>query len=274
MLRSLKGLEQYAVSASDGEIGSVLNFLLDDQRWAVRYLVVDTGTVLGGPQVLISPISFREADWSTHRFQLALTKDKIQSSPSVEVDKPVSRQHEREYHRHYGYPHYWGFAGTWGMGASPGLLSRGEWADAPVERSQGTSADVHLRSAREVRGFNVQGSDHAIGHVEGFIVDDETWDVRYLVINTSNWWFGKTVLISPQWAKRTRWEDRRIDVEIKRQAVKDSPPWDTSAAVTRAYEARLHAYYGRPEYWSSNAPPGVTQPALDTRRPGPAANPG
>jgi hypothetical protein len=68
MLRSLKDLERYTVSATDGDVGSVVDFLLDDERWIVRYLVVETGGFLDGHRVLISPISFRSADWSTRSF--------------------------------------------------------------------------------------------------------------------------------------------------------------------------------------------------------------
>ena len=42
MLRSSKDLEGYTVTATDGEVGSVVNFLLDDEHWVVRYLVVQT----------------------------------------------------------------------------------------------------------------------------------------------------------------------------------------------------------------------------------------
>jgi hypothetical protein len=36
MLRSLKDLERYNVTATDGDIGTVANFLLDDERWTIR----------------------------------------------------------------------------------------------------------------------------------------------------------------------------------------------------------------------------------------------
>ena len=147
MLRSLKDLERYTVSATDGDIGSVVNFLLDDERWAVRYLIVKTDGLFDGSQVLISPISFRRVDWSTHRFELALTKDKVRHSPSVNLDKPVSRQHEWDYYRYYEYNHYWGYAGLWGMATYPQVLAARTWNDPPVEPSN----DVHLRSASEVR---------------------------------------------------------------------------------------------------------------------------
>ena len=97
MLRSLKHLEGYTVNATDGDVGKVVNFLLDDERWTIRYLVAETGGFFDGRRVLISPISFRKADWSTRRFHLALTRDEVKNSPSLDTDKRVSRQHERDY---------------------------------------------------------------------------------------------------------------------------------------------------------------------------------
>lgn len=265
MLRSLKDLENYKVSATDGDIGDVVNFLLDDELWTIRYLVVQTGgpLFLDGRQVLISPISFRQAEWSTHRFHLALTKDRVKDSPDVDVDKPISRQHEQHYFRYYGYPYYWGSSGLWGMGMHPALLAEGRWNEAPAGQS-GAPGDIHLRSAREVRGYHIQGSDGAIGHLEDFIVDDETWEVRYLVVDTSNWWFGKKVLVAPHWRSRVSWVEGKVHVDMSRQAIKDSPEWDAQAAVNREYEARLYDYYGRPVYWGTgdlpvDAPP--PQPA-------------
>ena len=177
MLRSLKDLERYKVSATDGDIGSVENFLLDDERWTIRYLVVDTVEFLDGRQVPISPISFRQAEWSTHRFHLALTMANIQNCPSIDMDKPVSRQHEQDFNRYYDYPPYWGYSGVWGLGYSPALLADNREEAAAVRatvQSEKISYDVHLRSTNEVRGYDIQGKDEAIGHIEDFIVDDET----------------------------------------------------------------------------------------------------
>jgi hypothetical protein len=261
MLRSLRDLERYTVSATDGDIGHVLDFLFDDDRWVVRYLVVDTGggfLELNGRRVLISPISFRQAEWSTLRFHLALTLDKIKNSPDIDVHKPVSRQHERDYSRYYGYPYYWGYSGLWGMADYPGLLAaeRGEQAGHSDE-----SGDAHLRSAAVVRGYHIQGSDDPIGHVNDFIVDDETWEVRYLVIDTSNWWFGKKVLVAPRWASRISWEEEKVFVDMSRETIKSSPEWKPTAAINREYETRLYDYYGRPVYWDSDARPVEAQPS-------------
>jgi len=263
MLRSLKDLEGYAVSATDGDIGHVVEFLLDDGNWTVRYLVVQAGgpLFLDGRRVLISPIAFRKVEWLAQRFHLALTMDKIKNSPDVDVDKPVSRQHERDYHGYYGLPLYWRHSGVWGMGAYPGLLAGGtlDLDEGPDEDSD-ESGDVHLRSAKELRGYHIQGSDQPIGHVEDFIVDDETWEVRYLAIDTRNWWFGKKVLVAPRWASRVSWVDRKVYVDMSRQAIKESPEWNPTDAINREYEVHLYDYYGRPAYWSAGNGPNQTHP--------------
>jgi len=173
MLRSLKGIEKYKVSATDGDVGSVANFLVDDVGWAVRYLVVDTGGLLGGREVLITPIAFREVDYPANRFRLLLTIDKIKASPSVNLDLPVSRQYESEYNGYYGYPGYWGWGGLWGPGRSPGGLASGE-PDASRSRLGEPPGDAHLRSAKDVTGYHIEATDGAIGHVKDFLVDDET----------------------------------------------------------------------------------------------------
>lgn len=261
MLRSLNDLERYMVSATDGGLGSVVDFLLDDQQWVVRYLVVETGGFLGGPRVLISPISFREANWLTRRFHVALTMDQVRKSPSIDADKPVSRQHERDYFRYYMYPYYWGATGLWGAGGYPGLLAGAGWKDTTSAHADDTPGDVHLRSAGEVHGYHVQGSDESIGHVQDFIVDDETWAVRYLVIDTRNWWFGKRVLVAPHWATRVSWTERKVYVDKTREAIKNSPEWNGTDAINREYEGRLHDHYEQPAYWEHDAHSGPAHPA-------------
>jgi sporulation protein YlmC with PRC-barrel domain len=260
MLRSLKDLEQYKVSASDGEVGKVINFLLDDARWTIRYLVVETGSYFHERRVLISPMFFRQADWSTRSFHLALTTERIKKSPSIDLEKPVSRQHEEDYYRYYGYPYYWGYPGVWGLGYFPGAFAASE---PPVERPKETPSDAHLRSAKEVCGYEVHGRDGVIGHVPDFIVDDETWQIRYLVVDTSRWWLGKKVLVAPEWATRISWQERSVYVDLSRQAIKDSPAWDETAAINRKYEAHLYDYYDRPVYWAGGdrASNGVLPPS-------------
>ena len=249
MLRSLKELERYKVSATDGEVGSVANFLFDDEKWAIRHLVVETGHFFDERRVLISPISFRTVDWAKRLFHLALTMDEVKKSPNVDTDQPVSRQHERDYYDYYGYPYYWGAMGVWGLGYYPALLGARPGDVVPTRRSDEMSGDAHLQSVVEVHGYDIQGTDDGIGFAEDFIVDDQTWEIRYLVVDTSHWWWGKKVLVAPDWATHISWADRKISVDLTREAIKNSPEWDGASIIPREYEALLCASYRRPAYW-------------------------
>ena len=246
MLRSLKDIHGHQVNATDGDIGTVANFLFDDKDWAIRYLVVETGGFFDNRRVLVSPISFGKPDWSAKRFPLVLTMAKVKNSPGIDTDKPVSRQHERDFHGYYGYAYYWGYSGIWGMGLYPKMLANAR-LDEPISAGPGPAIyDVHLRSAAELRGYHIQGSDDAIGHLEDLIIDDETWAVRYLVIDTSNGWFGKKVLVSPHWAEKISWAERNVYVDMPRQSIKESPQWILGEAIDREYETDLYSYYQRP----------------------------
>lgn len=264
MLRSLKDLENYTLFATDGEIGTVVGFLLDDMSWTIRYLVAEANGRSGARDVLISPVSFRKADWQTRCFRLALTTEMVRRSPDIDTNAPVSRQHEIEYFRYFGYSSYWGGSGLWGAGTHPALLAVGRWDEAAAglgDAPSGQAGDRQLRSTREVRGCHVQGLDDAIGHIGDFIVDDESWEVRYLVVETGNWWPGRRVLVEPRWARQVGWEEGKIHFDLSRQAIKDSPSWDGTEAVNRQYEVQLHDYYGRPVYWRGKDRPDEPAPA-------------
>ena len=103
MLRNVKDLRGYAIRATDGVIGRVDDFYFDDEGWAIRYLVVDTGSWLSGRKVLISPIAVGSPDWTTQVLPVSLTRTQVEHSPDIDTRRPVSRQHEAEYFGYYGY---------------------------------------------------------------------------------------------------------------------------------------------------------------------------
>jgi sporulation protein YlmC with PRC-barrel domain len=253
MLRSMEELLGYAIHAKDGDIGAVNDFFFDDESWTIRYLVVDTGTWLPGRLVLVSPIALKQPDWAANTLSVELTKKQVESSPDVDSNKPVSRQKEIELHQHFGWPYYWGG----GVFLAGGMSPIGEASDLHPKPSR-TSASVateepegdpHLRSSKEVTGYHIQATDGEIGHLEDFIVDDQNWAIRYMVVGTRNWWPGKKVLVSPQWIRRVSWEESKVYVELSRDAIKTSPEYEENLPITRAYESRLYDHYGRPTYW-------------------------
>lgn len=113
MLYKATDLAGYALTCRDGEIGSVHEVYFDDEHWTIRYLVVNTGPWLNS-QVLISPYALVAMDQKDRSIIVDLMKKQIKASPSAGSDKPVSLQFEEDYHRHYGWPIYWGGAHAWG----------------------------------------------------------------------------------------------------------------------------------------------------------------
>jgi hypothetical protein len=246
-----KHLKDFAIRATDGELGTVADLYFDDETWAIRYLVVDTGKWLSGRRVLISPMSVVHTDWEAKRLDVALTTKRVEQSPDIDTHEPVSRQHEAEYLGYYGYPYYWGGPYLWGPAFYPvGMAgSPSASAEAIAERARKESPDSHLRSTEAVTGYGIEAADGEIGHVDGFVVDDEAWAIRYIEVATRNWWPGKKVLVSPAWIERVSWTDSTVYTGLSRETIKDGPEYIESRAITRDYENRLYLHYGRPPYW-------------------------
>jgi hypothetical protein len=248
MLIKAKTLKGYKLDSLDGEIGKVKEFYFDDQHWTVRYLVADTGNWLTGRQVLITPYALADANKEEQHITVDLTKKQIEDSPSLSSDKPVSRQFEESYYGYYGMPMYWGGPYMWG--AYPYIVrDRKVWKE-PAHNAQ--TWNPHLRSTHDVGGHHIQASDGEIGHVEDFIIDDETWAIRYLVIDTQNWWPGKKVLVSPLWIERVSWDDAKVFVNLLRETIKQSPEYTEESLLTRDYETGLHRHYNREGYWAED----------------------
>jgi len=265
MLRSMNSMEHFAIGATDGVIGHVKDFYFDDAAWVVRYLVVEAGDWLNHRKVLISPISVGEPNWADKIFPVSITQTQVKGSPDIDTDKPVSRQHEEGYLRYYDYPYYWGGASLWGGGLFAGALtlenpnygSAVDDAQAVAARDAAlANARTHshdnprLRSGNAVMHYKVHATDGDIGRVKGLLVDDMTWAVRYLVVSTSKWWGGHDVLIAPEWIDDINWSEGRFVVELSRQAIKESPAYDSARPLTRELETGTCKHYGRDGYWS------------------------
>ncbi len=254
MLQSVRKLESFRIGATDGEIGNLHDVLFDDEFWTVRYLVVDTGNWLPGRKVVIPPDKVSLRSHKDNVIPVDLTREKIKASPPLEAERPVSRQHQIDLYAYYGWPVYWGG----GMGpAAPypyvplmGAMTGSEPAALATEEEEPRREDdPHLRSAREVTGYHVEAIDGGIGHVEDFIVDDETWQVRYLIVDTKNWLPGRKVLIAPLWLHRFDWIAQKAYLDLDKEQIRNSPPYEEHVDLTRSREEEIYDYYGKPRYW-------------------------
>ena len=225
MLRSIKQLHGDKLGASDGEIGHVKDFYFDDQNWAVRYVVADTGSWLSGRKVLISPHAFGSLHQAGKVLRANLTRKQIEDSPSIESHKPVSRQYEEEYHRYYGWPYYWQGSALWGMSGFPIL----ELPSKPFPSEQATAsgrapqrADAYLRSTQAVNGYHVKATDGTIGHVCDFMMHDKSWAIGQLIIKTGHLLSEKEVQIPTSKVERISWDESTVFISLTSEAVGQS----------------------------------------------------
>ncbi|QYE33606.1 PRC-barrel domain-containing protein (plasmid) [Polymorphobacter megasporae] len=239
-------MEGFALEASDGPIGSVVDLLFDDVTWRIRWLVIDTGGWLGDRKILLPPSALGHVNHIGHQYSVLLTKQQIKDSPSVNTDEPVSRQMETGLYDYLGWAPYWstgfymgGYGYTGGMMEPPGP----GFAEAQAKTDHAATGDAHLRSVREVTGYLLEATNGEIGHVADFLVEDADWSIHYLVADTRNWWPGKHVLVSPRSITSIDWSPRLVHVDISRETLKGSPAYDGSQAVDRAYEYAFHGYY-------------------------------
>jgi hypothetical protein len=264
MLRSLKEITGYTLQETDDVIGTCTDFLFDDQLWVIRYMVADTGNWLKQHKVLITPSSVGEPSWQTERIAVKLTREQIEACPPLDKHAPISREYEITYHEHFDIPFYWmGADFREGIPNADGVVETIE--DLPdldeeeTEPQESVDDNVdkeieqgQLRSAVEVMDYSVKAKDGDAGRVEDIIVDDETWVIRYLAIDTGHIIPDKKVLINTEWVDDVNWEDQYLHIDLSHESIRQCPGYDPNEPVNREYEVRLYDYHGRPRYWEKS----------------------
>jgi len=238
--KAIADLTGDAILARDGRIGAVDDLYFDDEKWVVRYLVVDTGNWLPGRRVLISPASLEPPEDRRDPLQADLTREQVERAPGTSEHPPISRTLEEAHAKYYGYTYYW--AGPYLWGASPvphAALPPVAGASAP-QRAEATASrarhaadlhaaeqrahESHLRSASEVAGYRIRASDGELGRVEDFVIDDADWSVAEMVVDTSVWLPGGKVLVPPAAISGIDWERGEVRVRLSRDGLRRATP--------------------------------------------------
>jgi len=247
MLFAASGLRGSTVQATDDRVGTAKDFLFDDQAWQIRWMVVDTGSWLPGRKVLIhasaiQPLHLAGPEGSAppmmhslplETLSVRLARQQIEDGPELAEEEPVSAEIELQLYRAFGWNPAWGTT----------FMPAGAIADRPREPDE-----PHLHGIRELDGSRLHATDGEIGHVADIFVDDGAWDIRYLKVATRSWWPGQSVLLAPFAVRHIDWHDRRLELDVSREQVRTSPPWDPMAMIDRMTEQQLHAHYGWPGY--------------------------
>jgi sporulation protein YlmC with PRC-barrel domain len=204
MLINAKHAYGTALEGSDGRVGTLYDILFDDQSWRIRHLVVSTDRWFRGRQVLLEPEVAEAVDWPDRRLQVRLTRQDVRESPSVDTDLPAARQQMLQ--------------------AAQVLLWEAYWTGV-LDSSTELKGDPHLRSTKMLTGLHIHCTDGPLGHVADFVIDDETWTVCDLVVDTRNWWPGKHVLVEPTLVESIHWEEREIRLALPREQLDHRPAY-------------------------------------------------
>lgn len=233
MLCRMADLMGGPIHATDGDIGSIQDFYFDDGAWVIRYLVADTRRWLPGRLVLISPASIDRGGVRDSGMSVKLTKTQVENSPGIDSHQTVSRQHEAAVVGYYGWPAYW---------PPPAEMRE-------VSRTATAEREPQLRSANVVKSHYLHAQDGDLGSIEDFVFDDNTWEIRYMLVNTGSWWPGKRVLVAREWIENIDWYNSTVFVNLTQDEIRRSPEYDPAKPIDRQYEERLYHHYRRPGYW-------------------------
>jgi sporulation protein YlmC with PRC-barrel domain len=107
-LHGVQEITDYHLAATDGEIGRVEDFFIDEETWKVQYFLVDTSNWLSGRKVLVATDWITDIVWADSQVRVNATIEQIESSPDYDPNSVLDRRYEATLYNHYGYPPYWG----------------------------------------------------------------------------------------------------------------------------------------------------------------------
>jgi hypothetical protein len=186
-------MQGWTVRATDGNVGRVADFALENALWKIGFLVADTSDWLPRSQAVFPIRACRGTDETGERLRVEMTRGEVERCPE--------------------------------------------------------DVETGLRRARRVFDYTVQALNADIGRVGDFIVDDASWEIRYVVVHTGEWLPLKKILLPVSLIESASWQNGMLSVCVRREAIAASPAWDEATPIRREFEQRLHAHYGLPGYW-------------------------
>jgi sporulation protein YlmC with PRC-barrel domain len=217
------------IEAQDGAIGKVKDLLFDDDTWRVKWLVVDTGNWLPGRQVLVPVATVGKPHAHNSSINVDLSMNKIENSPGLGFDQPVSRQAEATMFGYYGLDPFLG-AGLYPVSNAMAVPFDAPLAPPSDRQHIPNTDDPHLRSMAAVKGYHCHATDGDLGFVADLLIDPKEWRVTSFVVDTGIWWPGNSVLISPASVAEIIWIDSHIDLKLDRAAIKAARPFKEEMA--------------------------------------------
>lgn len=255
MLFSLQEIQNYQLRAQDGDFGEIKSFLIDDDNWVVRYLMVK----VGNRDVLLSVMAMGAPDPIERVVPTNLSRDRIMNSPEIRAGKPLSRDIERQLSDYYEWPYYWEPGEV--PNTRPGDLTAVPLIDMELDKeaqedqalipqtgeesSSEKKNESHLHDTKVLFGETIHttNDDRNAGRLTDMVTQDEDWNLLYLVVDTGGLLTNNKVLVAPSWVTQIDELDNRIDVQLSAETIQNSPNFNTIGDITQEYQTKLNDYY-------------------------------
>lgn len=218
MNRSVKHLHTCTLADRDGELGPVEEMYFDDEKWTIRYILASLEEMPERQRAAVSPVSVADVDWKSRTIVVDLSRDQVTGCPEIDPQEPIGREKERQLSKHYGIPVYWSGVGLWGNHVYPGLLA----GESPSEEEDRSEGENRVHRTKEVFGCKIQAADGEIGRVDDLVVEEKTWEILFLVIDTGSWLPGKKVIVDNHWIELVNWSSGTVTVSLPRNAIRSA----------------------------------------------------
>ncbi|MDQ8204719.1 hypothetical protein [Pelagicoccus sp. SDUM812003] len=221
MLTDTKTLSPKPIQSSQGKMGRVADFYVDDRIWRIPYLVMETDSWLRGRLALLAPVAFDpNAFASLDAFRVNLSKDQAENCPPFDSFPAVPRSYLQRVQQHYQWE-------DCSSDVDKGNTSIGGM-DAPVQPSQLSGDESHVRTLKSFSGLRLHASDGPIGRLVSMTMDTRTWEIAELVIEIGHWLSVKRIPILPDSVNRIDYDDATIHVTLTKDEIRETRDTDVA----------------------------------------------
>ena len=229
MVTCFQNLQGEQLTATDGAIGNIRDFYFDDQQWTVSYLIVELSNWLSSRNVLIPAELLGNVDPQSKTVKAQVSRTQVKQSAPVALKKPVSEQRREQQNRRTKL-------------YLVSIPSASKISQTAHNRMMG-SADSHLRSGAELQSdYWVLGKDGDIGPIHDFVMDDQQWTVRYIMVNVGWWFSAKLVLVPPRFVDRISFNQGAVATSLPAEVALNAPPYDAVTSFSE-FEHRVADYW-------------------------------
>jgi hypothetical protein len=247
MLSLLRNLTGGKVLVGNQTIGAVGDLFFDNRDWTVRFILLRVGSWFRQKSILITPDQINSIEWMKTGAFITVNQDVIEKNPRIDQDRFAL----------YQWPYYWTGAGVLGIASTSDISKWGITPDSkfkliPKRSSLEKRKAINIQSVNGTLDYHIKTRDTDVGYLEDFIVSDEDWKIRYLVVDTQLLLPERLILLSSEWVQSISWDHLIVHFDIPEEQLINSPVYSPKSNITREYEERLWSHFQKPGYWKAD----------------------